>query len=253
MKPPAPLLTDPTLHERLKLHLQSVAHQRFPYDQERGLRALQDTLLKVDATSASHGASEIAPIGSASVGSSLVASTTFKLVLLTAIGMTAWGVSRQWRAEASATVQPVSAGETVVQAPTVATPAPDNTETSPSLTAGKVAPDSTPPEAVRPTVTKAPIARLAQATASSRARREIAQLDQLKRTLPKDPATALRLARHSAREFPQGLLREEREALIVLALWQLGEVAAARAGAEQFLANYPRSSFRSRVQEFVGP
>jgi hypothetical protein len=259
MKPPAPLLTDTTLPTRLTLHLDSVARARFPYDQERGLIALQDALGRLDVSSVEHAAApHHAPIGSASVGSSLVVGSTIKVVLITAVSLMVWGVWSQWRADHSPrppTVRSVAAIAPVAPAQVAATPAPDDAPIPPTGGSAELSPppSSTTLAPVRPAVAKAPAPRLAQGTEGSRARREIAQLNQIKRTLPADPATALRLARYSAREFPQGLLREEREALIVLALWQLGEVAAARAGAEQFLARHPRSSFRARIQECMAP
>lgn len=63
------------------------------------------------------------------------------------------------------------------------------------------------------------------------------------------PSQALeRLAEH-ARKFPRGALWEEREASRVLALCQLGNVAAAHAQAERFIRRAPDSPFVERVRD----
>lgn len=55
------------------------------------------------------------------------------------------------------------------------------------------------------------------------------------------------LAEH-ARRFPSGALREERQASRILALCQLGNVAAARAEADRFVAEAPGSPLVDRVR-----
>lgn len=248
MKAPARFVTDTTLPTRLMAHLNSVAQARFPYDQERGLVALQEALRTLDSSAVEH-ARDLAPMGSTPVSSSLTLGATIKLVLITAVGLTVFGAWSGWRAMQSQT-------STLPSSRSVSTVAPAPALSSPPLPAAQVPP---PPSiegsaaAPRQGNTTKSSARFAQSPETSRARREVAQLNAAKRSLPADPATALRLARHSNREFPQGLLREERDALIVIALSQLGEVAAARSGAEQFLSRYPRSSFRARMQECVLP
>ena len=62
-----------------------------------------------------------------------------------------------------------------------------------------------------------------------------------------DTRTALdALTRHSQR-FPRGTFREEREALRVQCLSDMGRIEEARRAAESFTAQYPKSLFRSKV------
>ncbi len=56
-----------------------------------------------------------------------------------------------------------------------------------------------------------------------------------------EPALVLEQVAQHAREFPQGRLGEEREALAIRALLALGRSGEARARAEAFRAAYPRS------------
>ena len=67
--------------------------------------------------------------------------------------------------------------------------------------------------------------------------------------LEHDPARAYALAQSGHRKFPRGMLREEREALAVIALWNTGEENAARRRAEAFLARYPNSAVRGQVEQ----
>ncbi|HKP57760.1 MAG TPA: sigma-70 family RNA polymerase sigma factor [Polyangiales bacterium] len=245
MKPPVPLLSDTTLPALLTLHVASIARERFPYDAQRGLLELQHALHELDPSSFEHSATpDHALVGNTPVGSSLIVGSTIKIALITAASLAVWGVWSMQRADQSPhvpSVQSVRAAPVEATRPDVVltSPVQDSTAPAPMASATTLEPDAA----------KSPGARLVQPAESSRARREIAQLNQIKRALPANPATALRLARDSTREFPQGLLREEREVLIVLALCQLGEVGAARAGAEEFLSRYPRSSFRARMQQ----
>jgi hypothetical protein len=86
---------------------------------------------------------------------------------------------------------------------------------------------------------------------SAAARREIELMLQLRRLLPRDPTAAYRLAQRAEREFPHGALREEREALGVLALAASGEGELARGLAHEFLRRHPESPMRARLHQLV--
>lgn len=79
-------------------------------------------------------------------------------------------------------------------------------------------------------------------------RREIAQLVRIRALLERDPAAAHRLAERGEREFPRGVLSEERQALQVLALAKSGDWDAATQRARQFFARYPQSPMRELVE-----
>lgn len=87
--------------------------------------------------------------------------------------------------------------------------------------------------------------------AGSASRREIAQLARIKALLPENPAAARRLIRAAQREFPAGLLVEEREGLDVIALFALAENERARANAERFVARYPHSPLRPKLERLI--
>jgi hypothetical protein len=87
--------------------------------------------------------------------------------------------------------------------------------------------------------------------ASSSSRREIAQLARIKTLLETNPAAARRLIRAAQREFPAGLLVEEREGLDVIALFALGQHERARANAGRFVARYPHSPLRPKLERLI--
>ena len=116
-----------------------------------------------------------------------------------------------------------------------------------------------PPPAVPAPVVQVPAPAApanADAPASSPAlapssRREIAQLVRIRALLQSDPAAAYRLAQRGEREFPRGVLSEERQALRVLALAKSGEMDAARSKAREFFDRYPQSPMRELVEAAV--
>lgn len=90
-----------------------------------------------------------------------------------------------------------------------------------------------------------------RANTSSASRREIAQLARIKALLEEDPAAARRLIRTAQREFPAGLLVEEREGLDVIALFALEESERARKNAQRFVARYPQSPLRPKLERLI--
>lgn len=66
-----------------------------------------------------------------------------------------------------------------------------------------------------------------------------------------DAQQTLDLTREAERLHPGGVLVEEREALRVQALAKLGLLGDARAAAEQFIVQFPRSVHRTRVERAV--
>ncbi len=64
-----------------------------------------------------------------------------------------------------------------------------------------------------------------------------------------DYAAALTALGQHRREFPNGQLSQEREALRVRALWGLGQKPAARAAADAFRKRYPRSTLLSWLKD----
>lgn len=67
-----------------------------------------------------------------------------------------------------------------------------------------------------------------------------------------DAARALSLLDEHGREYPAGVLAEERDAERVIALCQLGRVSDARAAARPFLLGQPSSALGRRVRDSCG-
>jgi hypothetical protein len=156
----------------------------------------------------------------------------WKLAVLLAI--TGSGLFAVWPAERPA----------AVERPVLAKPLPSvavETHTEPAAQAPAPSVDAP----VQPMAAQRPAARSS--------RREIAQLERIRALLEQDPAAAYRLARRSEREFPDGLLSEERRALWILAQLKTGAVEAARRDAREFFARYPESPLRELVESALPP
>jgi hypothetical protein len=107
-----------------------------------------------------------------------------------------------------------------------------------------------PPEGAAPPTPESPAA--ATAPQSSSSRREIAQLVRIRALLAEDPLAAYRLALRSEREFPRGLLTEERQALAIVALAKSGSRDGAVTKARDFFTRYPHSTMRQLIESALG-
>jgi hypothetical protein len=84
--------------------------------------------------------------------------------------------------------------------------------------------------------------------------RELALLEPARSSIGKgDYASALSALSQHRREFPNGQLSQEREALRVRALWGLGQKPAALAAASAFRKRYPRSTLLSWLKDQGDP
>lgn len=79
-------------------------------------------------------------------------------------------------------------------------------------------------------------------------RREIALIARARQVIDENPALAYRLTQRLAVEFPDGVLREEREGLGAIALWNMGQHERAQERAREFLRRYQGSAMRDRLQ-----
>ena len=95
------------------------------------------------------------------------------------------------------------------------------------------------------------VARIVRPPASE-ADEELALLGEAQRALPNDPALALALVREHERRYPDGVLAQEREAVAVSALWQIGRRDEARRRAERFAEEHPRSTYVGRMRRILG-
>jgi len=87
--------------------------------------------------------------------------------------------------------------------------------------------------------------------AASEADEELVLLGEAQRALPKDPELALALVREHERRYPNGLLGQEREAVAVSALWEIGRRDEARRRAARFAEQHPRSTYLGRMQRML--
>jgi hypothetical protein len=67
-----------------------------------------------------------------------------------------------------------------------------------------------------------------------------------------DPGRALLLTQEGTRKFPQGFFSQEREAIAIRSLVNLGRTSEARARAERFLTAYPRGPAAESIRASVG-
>jgi hypothetical protein len=183
--------------------------------------------------------------------------SAWKLALLVAVGA---GTALLARPARRAVVRPPSAAGVVAPAaharpPSAAGVVAPAALAPPPSAAGVVAPAAhappppSAPAAAGPSVAASdPGSPPAAPQPVSGSRREISQLERIRALLKRDPAAAYRLARRSEQEFPHGLLREERQALSIVALAQSGALSEAGEKAEAFFARYPHSPLRELVE-----
>jgi hypothetical protein len=204
------------------------------------LRAALEAAPSIDGSAGEHGPeADASPFGH----SAHLAPATWKLVVLAAaVGVSAFVA---WPARRSQPTSPRSqAGEATPAAPAITPPL------VAQQPAPAAAPESAVPEAAAPAADAAAArpAPSAQPAANS-SRREIAQLVRIRAMLEQNPAAAYRLAVRSEREFPHGVLSEERQALQMLALARSGSTRAAEQKARAFFARYPQSPMRQLLED----
>lgn len=131
-------------------------------------------------------------------------------------------------------------------------PAPSVAEQAPppaaAIPAAAPAIEIEPPPAAAPEPAAAPRRVSNAAPTASSSRREIAQLVRIRALIERDPGAAYRLAQRSQREFPRGVLSEERQALAIVALVNNGAKDSAHLNARQFFAHYPQSPMRKAIE-----
>jgi hypothetical protein len=117
------------------------------------------------------------------------------------------------------------------------TPPPPLLETSVSMRAEA----TLPPTSEKPTALPTASSAKRDDTGRSSLARERSLLDRARTELGQDAQAALRLAREHEQSFPAGALREEREALAIRALINLGRHDEAQARMLAFRAAFPQS------------
>lgn len=112
----------------------------------------------------------------------------------------------------------------------------------------------TPLPSIEPSASAPTTRTVAKSTssASGGAESEVRQLERAQDALRSNPAQALALADEHARQFPQGMLAQEREVIAIEALAKMGRTSEARARAARFKTRFPGSSHTRRIDALLG-
>lgn len=250
MKPPPRLLDDALVAPELRRDLNRTASAPSAYDTVAGFAGLQAAIAgsMLPPAVGTEAASAIKTASAGSKGAAAAQTTAGLLgsvsakVVATVVGTAAVvAISvASWPARPSTTV-PAEARDLTLVAPLPAVPGPEPLAEPPARAAE-------PPTALATEPAATPRAPASQPNAL---RREIAQLGRIKAVLDRNPAQAYRLAQAGHREFSRGTLRQEREALAVLALASLHRRAEAESRARAFIARYPESPLRERLERML--
>lgn len=250
MKQPPRLLDDPALAPELRDDLKRVAGAQPGYDTSAGLVTLQAAIASTAASTAAGTAAGGGAAGKAA-GAALsmkIAIATVSTAVVVASATALWpkpaGTPVHAPAKPAAHVKVEQAPQPPVEAPVAAVeqaqPAAEPSTTLPE-------PSTAAAPAVRAHDMHAPAAR----DDDAELRREIAQLGRIKALIDRDPNAAARLAIEGDREFHRGMLRQERGALAIFALWNAGRHAEATRRAQAFIERYPDSPSRARIERLL--
>lgn len=247
MSAPKRLLEDPATAEALRADLQAAANHQVSYDLASGLSHFEANLPNLGAAGSSAGgwSTALVKLGALGVvGGALVAA-----------GLSMNDTSHQEQAEAQLTTALATPDQakTPESKPTVEPPEAVAVEDL------KPVEEATP--ALREPAAKAPAAPTPKpapepsATTTNRdalLQEEVKQLRQIRQQLPQNPAKALALANEGHQRFSKGVLYQEREALALSALHQLGRQQELQTRGDRYLETFPSGSFSSRVRQLLG-
>ena len=82
---------------------------------------------------------------------------------------------------------------------------------------------------------------------------ELSLLTRARRALLDQPQRALEITAEHERDYAQGLLAEEREVIAIEALLKLGKRSEAARRAQRFVARFPGSAQRARLEQLLRP
>lgn len=244
MKAPPRLLDDQSLPENLRQPLSAAAEMASGYDVAQGLERLEMSLAALDIES---------PADLMDGNDPGLADATLS------VASASWGPLTKLTLATLAGLSVIAVWFDVVGGPVpVAPPRTPPTEQRPPQPAPSLAQVTEPSEPAAERLAADPAPALhSKKTApehSARAvpgRTEAEQLLRARELLRTDAKAALAILQRLSREYPRGVLREEREGLTVLALWQSGESLRARSLAQRFLASYPSSALRERIRSLL--
>jgi hypothetical protein len=178
---------------------------------------------------------------------------TSKIVLvLGAVVMIAAGGLWYARGERTPSLERDAVVAEVATDPVPVSPPPESAPAPESAPPRESAPPSLRPRPVAPRRSVAPKAHHAEELAPPPpAVDEVSMLKAAQGALATDPARALALAERHAREHATSQLGEEREAIAVEALARLDRTADAKVRFDRFVATFPRSGYRARLERLL--
>jgi hypothetical protein len=246
MKPPRPILRDPSVLPSVRADLEVFSRALPAFDVELSAASFAQRLEALGSAPGNDVIADKTGAGSGAASGAKGATLYLVKATLAIVGCAVLGV---------ATFQALdpASGESIQQrAAPAALPAPvaipPGAPESRPVTTEPEADARAPSPSLQPGLQRAARTQASVQARDSASRREIAQLMRVRELLELDPAAAYRLAQSSQREFPTGALREEREGLSIVALFELGQSSSARAEAARFLARHPESPLRDRIE-----
>ena len=184
------------------------------------------------------GALTTAPLQGAVVKSAATAKGVLVAMMVGAVGFGTLGL---WKLTRQSNPAP-SPSAVVLAAP----------QASESVSSSAAAVDSAPtqsPTLSSPEVLQDSAAGDNASRPSSAAPSEAQLLTNAKRLVATEPAAAVRLLQQHARLYPNGMLGQERDVLLIDAKARLGEVEEARRSARDFLKNHPESAYETKIRQ----
>lgn len=100
----------------------------------------------------------------------------------------------------------------------------------------------------RPTAKKGAMVARSNATYPADTNRELALLREARKALPHAASRALMLTERHRTDYPRGVFEQEREAIAIESLLRIGYKTRAQSRAERFLARFPDSAYRHRIE-----
>jgi hypothetical protein len=226
---PVRLRLDPVVGAALRRDLEASARARAAYDIEAGLRRHVELAAAAPSAPARPFWAKALPIGAGALALAVTAASL---------------QGRTTSVPSMAVATPVV--PSVALAASASVPAPARTGSEPS-----------PARLPRPDVRKDATSP-ARAGGDGRSRRaaaavppaedETSHLARARALARTDPAAALPVLEEGQRRWPKGLFSEEREALAIGCLVQLGRAEEARTRADAFVSTYPDGPFAERVR-----
>lgn len=182
--------------------------------------------------------------GPQAAGSSAAALPVVKALALVGVAVVAGGL--WWSARDSAPTEvpsPTTPTESAVAA------APETPSSTQRLVAPAAASSSAPVPSLAASAEKA---STKPGKAADQGPSEVELINRAQQLVRSRPEVALNLCRQHARRFPNGMLAQEREVLIVEALQRMGREDEARKKSRSFLEENPDTALRNKVEDLTG-